>query len=334
MWSDESRFKALRSGVTPQQLESLFALDTARLRKGGTDLKGGATLAEALLAGTGELASAKAVRAILETRRNENWGKAKSKPPLNAAANRLDETRKRLRDAVEWPEARDREERALADHVRDLDQARTERTLAATQTRRLNRIALTRPHLLALQEAETWLLANPGAPALPPGLDAALAAAREAVVLAQARREDATRVLDGAHHAMAHILRDEPCTHLADRLTLLPGLLGAAVKTSKDIVGRRADHAALMTEIRAGLHAIGVTLPEHRAAEVIPTVGLKAEITAAITAEAGLRTAGRTGKRPGRKGPNGPGPRKGGADRSRTSPRRAAHAARRNPRRP
>ncbi len=49
--SDSARFAALRSGVTPQQLESLFALDTTRLRKGGTDLKGGATLSEALLAG-------------------------------------------------------------------------------------------------------------------------------------------------------------------------------------------------------------------------------------------------------------------------------------------
>ena len=51
VFSDAARFDALRFGVTPQQLERMFALDTDRLRKGGTDLKGGATLSAALLAG-------------------------------------------------------------------------------------------------------------------------------------------------------------------------------------------------------------------------------------------------------------------------------------------
>ena len=289
--SDAARFAALRNGVTPQQLESLFALDTTRLRKGGTDLKGGATLSEALLAGTGELASAKAVRAVLEARRGENWGKGKSKPPLNAAASRLEEARKRVRDAVVRPEAREREERALAERERELDQARAERAEAAAETRRLNRIALTRPHLLALEEAETWLSANPDAPALPTGLDEALAAAREKLVLARARHEDTKQALTRAKEAVERIDRDPSCSRLADRLAELPGSLGEAVKASKDIVGLRSEHAAKMESVRAGLLAIGSDIPEQAAAEVIPTVGLKADVQAAITEEAGLRAA-------------------------------------------
>jgi len=289
--SDAARFAALRNGVTPQQLESLFALDTTRLRKGGTDLKGGATLSEALLAGTGELASAKAVRSVIEKRRDENWGKRKSTPPLNAAASRVEETRKRVRDAVERPEAREREERALAERERELDQARKERADAAEETRRINRIALTRPHLLALEEAESWLLANPDAPALPIGLDTALATAREKVVLARTRHEDAEQALRRATDAVERIVRDPSCSRLADRLGELPGMLGNAETSAKHIVDRGVEHAAKMESIRAGLRRIGSDIPEQRAEEVIPTVGLKAEVQAAITEEARLRTA-------------------------------------------
>ncbi len=289
--NDTARFAAVRSGVTPQQLESLFALDTTRLRKGGTDLKGGATLSEALLAGTGELASAKAVRALIEARRNENWGKGKSKPPLNAASARLDATRKRMRDTVERPEARERGERVLSERERDLLDARSERASATAQTRRLNRIALTRPHLTALEEAEDWLRANPDAPALPAGLDAALASTRAEMSMAQLRHTGAVEATQRAAEAMESISRDLSYPPLADRLDKLSGLLGEAEKASKDSATLRAEHAAAMASVRAGLRAIGSDIPAERAEEVIPTVGLRAEVQKAITEEAELRTA-------------------------------------------
>ena len=289
--SDPARFAALRDGVTPQQLESLFALDTLRLRKGGTDLKGGATLSEALLAGTGELASAKAVRAVIEERRNQNWSKGKSKPPLNAATGRLEETRKQLRDAIVSPEARERAEAAMAEWERILTEARAARHTATAETRRLNRIGLTRPHLQALDAAETWLAANPDAPALPPDREGALAAAREQAVLAQARHEEADLALQRATAALDTIARDTACTALADRLAALPGLLGETSKASKDLAALRLEHAAKMGSIRSGLRAIGSDLPEESAATVVPTVGLKADVQAAITGEATLRTA-------------------------------------------
>ena len=289
--SDDGLFAALRHGVTPQQLESLFALDTTRLRKGGTDLKGGATLSEALLAGTGELTSAKAVRAVLDARRNENWGKNRSKPPLNFAAGRLEETRRRVRGAVVRPEAREREEQASARRQHELDQARRERAEAAAETNRLNRIALTRPHLLALAEAEAWLDANADAPALPLGLDTKLAAARQDAVLARTRHEDAKLALTGATEVGEGILRDPACNRLAHRLATLPGLLGEIENKGKDVVLRRAEHVARVESVRAGLRAIGSDVPTERAAEVIPTVGLKADLQASITEEARLGAA-------------------------------------------
>jgi len=289
--SDAASFAALRNGVNPQQLESLFALDTTRLRRGGTDLKGGATLSEALLAGTGELASAKAVRAVIEARRNETWGKGKSKPPLNAAASRLEETRKQVRDAIVRPEVREQAERMLAERERTLAQARTERDDAAAETRRLNRIALTRPHLAALDGAESWLAANPDAPALPADRKDALATAREKLVLERTRHEGAEQALKRAMQAVETIERDPSCAGLADSLAALPGLLGETDKASKDVVARRAEHVAKMESIRARLRAIGSDIPPGRAAEVIPTVGLKADVQAAITEEVSLRAA-------------------------------------------
>ena len=122
--TDPTRFATLQRGISPQQLEQLFALDTACQRRGGTDLKGGTTLAGALLAGTGELAPAKAVRAAIEARRQANWGQGKSKPPLNAAASALDQARRKTRAAIQRPEARERQERDLGTQRLDYETAR------------------------------------------------------------------------------------------------------------------------------------------------------------------------------------------------------------------
>ena len=289
--SDPTRFAALRGGISPQQLERLFALDTELLRKGGTDLKGGMTLSAALLAGTGELAPAKSVHAAIEARRQQNWGPGKSKPPLNAAAKRLEEARKRMRDAIERPEKRGQDERIAAEHARALEDARAARDRAVAESRRLNRIELTRLHLLALDEAEAWLRDNSGAPALPAGLDTALAEARAALALATAKRDDTESARERAIQSAERIVRNTDYIRLADRMRALPGMLGEAEKTAKDIVERRAEYAARLDDVRSGLRAIGSGCPATRAEEVIPTVALMADVRAAITAEAGLRTA-------------------------------------------
>lgn len=289
--TDPGRFAALQRGVTPQQLERLFALDTAGLRRGGTDLKGGTTLAGALLAGTGELVPAKSVRATIEARRQANWGQGKSKPPLNAAASKLDAERKKTRASVQRPEKREREERDVEDQQQRYNAAKQALDDALAEARRLNRIALARQPLQHHREAEEWLADHVDAPALPAGLDQQLADARAAVATAQATHDAAQRALDVASTAAAGIGRDTAATEFAGRLGQLAGMLGEAEKTAKDIVERRAEHTVKLDDVRSALRDIGAAVSERQAADVIPTVGLMGEARAAITKEAGLRKA-------------------------------------------
>jgi hypothetical protein len=155
----------------------------------------------------------------------------------------------------------------------------------------LNRIALTRPHLQYHRAAEEWLADHVDAPALPAGLDQQLADARAAVATAKATHDGAQRALTVASTAADGIERDAAATEFAERLDQLAGMLGEAEKTAKDIVERRAEHAAKLEDVQAALRDIGATGSERHAADVIPTVGLMAEARAAITKEAGLRKA-------------------------------------------
>lgn len=289
--TDPARFAALQREVTPQQLEQLFALDTAGLRKGGTDLKGGTTLAGALLAGTGELAPAKAVRADVDARRHANWGKGKSLPPLNAAIAALDSARKSARAAVQRPQHRESQEADLHNQRALHAKAQQDRTDALAATRRLHRIALTRGHLAALNEAEAWLHAHPDAPALPQGLDAALADARGQVAIAGATRAAARQALDDAATEASRIERDEAAGRHMEQLARLPGMLGEAEKVAKDIVDRRAEHARALGLVRDALRDIGADVPEQAAGQHVPPVAVMAEARTAITRHAAVLTA-------------------------------------------
>ncbi len=289
--TDPARYDALRKASTPQQLERLFALDTKRLREGGSDLKGGETLAGALLSGTGELAPAKAVRAEIEARRQANWGPGKSKPPLNAAMAALDRARTRSRDTVQRPAHREQQERELAKQRADHTAAKQDHQDALAGTRRLNRIALTRPHLAALSAAEDWFVAHPDAPALPLGLDHQLADARGGVATAQAKRLAAQEALDAAARQAAGIERDTAAGRHAEELARLPGKLGEAEKAAKDIVDRRAERAAALVLVGTALRDIGAAVPVERAGSVVPPIAVMAAARTAITEHAGLRKA-------------------------------------------
>ena len=196
-----------------------------------------------------------------------------------------------MRAAIVQPETREREERKLAELQSELEKARSARAEAAAETRRLNRIALVRPHLAVLEEAEGWLEVNADAPALPTGLDEALAAARRGVGLARVRHEDSEQALEQAKEAADRVDRDPSCSRMAPKLAKLAGMLGEAENKGEHIVARRAAHAAEMESVRAGLRAIGSDIPDHKVDDIIPTVGLRADVQAAITKEAKLHTA-------------------------------------------
>ena len=289
--TDPARYAALRKDSTPRQLEQLFALDTRRLREGGTDLKGGETLAGALLSGTGELAPAKAVRADLAARQEANWGRGKSKPPLNAALAALVRTRGNARAAVQRPAHREQQERELEAQRAVHASAKKDHQDAMDDMRRLNRIALTRPHLEALSTAEAWLNAHTDAPALPPGLDQRLADAREGLAQAQTDKAAKQEAVDAAAQQAAEIVRDAAVTEHAEALGRLPGMLGEAEKTAKDIVDRKVELAATLAQVATALRDIGASVPVEQAGSLIPSVAATAAARAAITEHAGRRKA-------------------------------------------
>ena len=289
--TDPSRYAAVRNESTLRQLEQLFALDTTRLRQGGTDLKGGTTLAGALLSGTGELAPTKAVRAEIEARRQANWGSGKSKPPLNAAIAELDRSRARARAAIQRPVHREQQERELAERRAVHAAAKRDHQEALADTRRLNRVALTRPHLAALSTVRNWFDANPDAPGLPHGLDQLLADARGRMAVAQAKQLAAQEALDVALKQAAGIERDAAAGNHAEALARLPGMLGEAEKAAKDIVARRVERAAALALVDVALRDIGASVPVEQAGSLVPPIAVMAAARTDITRHAGLRKA-------------------------------------------
>jgi uncharacterized protein YhaN len=275
--SDEARFAELRASATPRQLEQLYALDTRRLREGGTDLQGGESLAGALLSGTGELARPRKIRAEIEARRLANWGQGKRTPPLNRALSDLAESRKRVRAAMQRPQHREQQERELEAQREAHQAARAAQQAAKAETRRLYRIELTRPHLQALAEAEAWFAANPDAPALPHGLEEPLAEARAAMTQARTERDLAAKAVDSAHMEAERIVRDTGTEAHTEALAGLPERLGEAEKAATDSVAVRAKRDAVHQQIQATLRDIGATVPLAEAGSLVPDVALRAE---------------------------------------------------------
>ena len=288
--NDPARFAALRAEATPQQLEQLFALDTARLRQGGLDLKGGTTLAGALLSGTGELAPARRVQAEIDARRAANWGQGKSKPVLNAAAGALAKAQAAARQAVQRPQFREQQEKELDGRRAAHKAARQALADAQATARRLHRIALVRPHLDGLAEAQAWFQANPAVPALPPELEARLADARGTLAQALTASTTTASALRDAEQQAAAIQCDEAVGLHRDELDRLPSQLGKSEGSATDIETRRNERRAALDSVVEALRDIGADVPPDEAARMIPPAPVLAMARAAITSHAGLMT--------------------------------------------
>ncbi len=265
-------FEELMKAVTPRQVEMLFALDTARLRSGGEELASGdGTVGSALLSGTGELSSARALRRSLDERRNAIWEKSKSSRPLAKALGQVSAAGKDKQRFLQTPRAL-----GLAQAARDEMAERRERAAKAADDAqvtlgRLHRVELTRGPLATLAEAEVWLAANPDAPALPAGLDDRLAQARQAVSLAAARLTDARTALAEATASAAAAERDAAADAAETELAALPGALGDATTKRRDSTARVAERAAALREVAAALHELGSDAAPEDAGRVIPT---------------------------------------------------------------
>lgn len=290
--TDPQAFARLRAATTPGQLEQLFALDTARLRRGGTDLKGGETLAGALLSGTGELARPRRVGAELEARRNANWGPGRSRPRLNAALSALAESRRALRAAQLRPPQRDRQQAELEQERDRLARARDAQRSIRAEIARLNRIARVRPALAALAEAQAWLAANPDVPVLPAGLADDLASVRVRLTETRARLAAAEEALQAARDARASVVTDPSAMACAQALADLPNRVGEAERAAAETVELRDSLSSVRRRIGRVLAELDAACAPGNAASLLPPVALLAETRRAIRQHEGLRAAG------------------------------------------
>ena len=271
----EARLSGMVKRITPRQLEHLFAIDTARLRLGGKELaSGGDTLGLALLAGTGELTFAKAVRTSLAAKRDALWMEGRTATPLNKANRAVEQARRQLTKSVRQPRQRVAQVQQQEAHRAALAQAR-ETHLAAQQTaRRLARIERTRIPLQELTAAQAWLTANPDAPALPAGLAEDLANARGNLARQAARRAEADQHRDKALETAAEMRRDLVASEHDEALGRLAEAFGGAVTAFADCPGVKRDQAEAVGAIAAILRELEADVAAERAASLLPPLAL------------------------------------------------------------
>jgi uncharacterized protein YhaN len=267
-----ARFGAALGGIKPPQLESLFALDTARLRAGGEELaQGGDSLGLALLSGTGELMSAKSARAELAARRNSVWeGSKLHSRPLARAAKTLEDARKQVRSAVQLPIQRTREVSTLEAEIARLKEARETHAAMQAKASRLARIDRTRRFLEEHRAAAGWLAEHQDAPVLADTLADELAAARREASLTAAKLTDAEQAVATEAASLAAIVLDQPALDRAHELSGLQAALGRTEKAAGDVVKVHAEQTGHRASIATALRDLGAAIPVDHAATLLP----------------------------------------------------------------
>ncbi len=271
----EARLSGMVKRITPRQLEHLFAIDTARLRQGGQELaSGGDTLGLALLAGTGELTFAKAVRTSLAAKRDGLWMEGKTATPLNKANRAVEQARKQLTKSVRQPRQRIAQVQQQEAHRAALAQAR-ESHLAAQQTvRRLARIERTRAPLQELAAAQAWLSANPDAPLLPAATAEDLARARGELARQTDRRAEAEQHRDTSRQTAAEVMRDPVASAHDEALGRLAEAFGGAYQAFVDCPGVKREQAGVIGAMAAVLRELEADSPLASAASLLPPLAL------------------------------------------------------------
>ncbi len=165
----------LLGGTDFARLERLFALDTERLRAGGTVLlETGGELAEALLSASSGLPKLRDLRGRLEAARDAVAPQRKSAArPFYRGLDAFVEARKLKRQEALRPEAWQQQAAELAELEKLQAEAGRALPGLSAELGRLDRVRLTKPLLLRLDAALEWLAANPDAPVLPAELGGA-----------------------------------------------------------------------------------------------------------------------------------------------------------------
>ena len=265
---DQQAFKGLIGEADEALFERLFALDSHLLRAGAAAmLASGGDLAEALFAAGSGVASLRRVREEFEESRDRLAPERKSKlPPFYQALDALAKARSDLRASTVRPQAWEDLNAKLAHTRQHLESLIAEEAMGRREIKRLERIKRVRPWLESRQAARQRLAAADGAPHLPADIEEQWREARQAVVLAERDREEATYNLE---KLAASLAAEEPDSTLLEEGERIDGLERARDQIAsdhRDLPPREAERghtAALLEEILA---ALGVKSVEEIAA--------------------------------------------------------------------
>ncbi|MBO1075860.1 AAA family ATPase [Roseomonas marmotae] len=238
-------------------LERLFALDTERLRSGGQGLlASGGALAEALLQAAGGMRQARTLRLALEGDRDRLAPTRKrAQAPFYAALDRLATSRRLLKDSTVRPEGWQQRDRALAEAMRQREEAQQAARQAGAAIHRMERVRRIRPLLARLDAASAWMAANPDSPQLPEGLQDRLSAA-----LRMAEQGTETlRVARQRHDALL-----EQARGVTPDATLLAQ--AEAIRALQEAAGAAAKARLALPELEETLRALEAGMAEHRLA--------------------------------------------------------------------
>jgi uncharacterized protein YhaN len=278
-----------------KRLERLFVLDSAQLRAGGKALlQSDGDLADALLSSAGDLGSARALAADLAARRDAAAPKRRiAATPFYQAFDAWTAAGARLDKTVVKPPIVAEQERLRTDALQDRQTANAQAAAAAATLARLARVRSTRRHLEALDAAEAWLAAHPGAPQFAPAIGLALASAKQAVEAAAQRAATAQQ----QHAALAADLAaapvDDPALTEAAAIERLAAERARSEQSLADIPKRQAELTEAKSAIARLLRELASPVdPADAAAELRSAADIAA--ARALIAQAADLAAART----------------------------------------
>ncbi len=272
-------------------LERLFALDTDRLRDGGSELlASGGAVADALLSAAGGLRQPRRLRRALDDARDQLAPERKVQGrPFYQSLDRFLAARQAIETTVLKPEARERQQTEFA-HLQGQQQLHEAHARAASaRIAMLERVRRVAGPLRQHDDAAAWLAANEAAPTLPADTAARLAAAREAVLRADLLVARAGQAVREAAERGGTITCDIALLDAAEAIDALATRAGSAGQAAADIPLRVKDLAVEEARTAALLHQLGSPLPVARAAEAIPRDVLVADARRLFTDHETLR---------------------------------------------
>jgi uncharacterized protein YhaN len=293
---DPVALAAALGGTDQPALERLFALDTERLRLGGTRLMAsGGLVADALLS-AGGLGNARDIKRQLEQQADALAPARRSEQrPFYMAADGFVAARKAASQALLKPDAQQRLSNDIAKADAELTAARQTAADRHAETRRLQRLRRVRPTLAALDQSQAWLSQHQDAPALAATLRPRLDEAAANLRAAQDKLRAETQRRQTLDTALAAIAENPALLAQAPAIDLLAEHGGAVAKALEDLPARAAELAAIEAQIAHRLRGLGAA--ESDPAALIPPRAVTSHTRALIRQhgvhEGACRAAGR-----------------------------------------